>query len=73
MHSPVAAHVTVIAAHTVAVAAMHHPVATHLSVVSPRLVAAGSLILLLLGFLISLGRNSGLRGCNRSLSFLLGE
>ncbi|HEY5073266.1 MAG TPA: hypothetical protein VII34_01135, partial [Pyrinomonadaceae bacterium] len=45
MHSPVGTHFTVIAAHTVAVAAAHHPVATHLTVVGPRLVAAGSLIL----------------------------
>jgi hypothetical protein len=101
MHSPVATHFTVIAAHTVAVAATHHPfvthtvavaathhpvgthavvvavthhpVTTHLTVVGLRLVAAGSLIPLLLGVLVRLGRSYGLRSCNRSFSFLLGE
>jgi hypothetical protein len=38
-----------------------------------NLVAAGSLILLLRGFQVSLGRDSGLRSSNRSFSFLLGE
>jgi hypothetical protein len=81
MHSPAAAHFTVIAAHTVAVAATHHPFVTHTVTVAAThhpvrthaVVAAGSLIPLLLGVLVWLGRSSGLRSCNRSFSFLLGE
>jgi hypothetical protein len=44
MHSPVWTHFTVIAAHTVVIAATHHPAATRLTVVGLRLVAVGSLI-----------------------------
>jgi hypothetical protein len=73
MHSPVWTRLTVIAAHTVAVAAMHPPVVTHLTVVGPRLVAADSLIRRLRRFLVSLGGSSGLRSSCWSFSFLLGE
>ena len=72
MHSPVRTRLTVIAAHTVAVAAMHPPVVTDLTVVGPRLVAADSLIRLLRRFLVSLGRSSGLRSSCWSFSFFLG-
>jgi hypothetical protein len=73
MHSPVWTRLTIIAAHTVAVAAMHPPVVTHLTVVGPRLVAADPLIRLLRRFLVSLGRSSDLRSSCWSFSFLLGE
>jgi len=73
MHSQVRTHFTVIAAHTVDVAATHHPAATHLTVVSLRLVAVGSLIPRLLGILVRLSGSFGLRSCNRSFSILLGE
>jgi hypothetical protein len=73
VRSPIAIHVTVIAAHTVVIAAMHSPVAAHPTVVGPRLIAASSLILLLLGVLVSLGRSAGLRNGSRRFSLLLGE
>jgi hypothetical protein len=73
MHSPVTADLPVIAANTVAFARTHPPVASHFTIVGFRLIAAVSLfLLLLLGALISLGRNC-LRGWKRSFSFLLGE
>jgi hypothetical protein len=73
MHSPVWTHFTAIAAHTVVAAATHHPAATHLTVVGLRLLAVGSLIPRLLGVLVWLSRSFGLRSCNRSFSFLLGD
>ncbi|MBT1512846.1 hypothetical protein KIP88_20330 [Bradyrhizobium sp. SRL28] len=72
-HSPFGTHFAVFAAHTVAVAPTHPQVATHLTVIGPRLVAIGSLIPLLLGILVRLGRDC-LRLRNRwSFSLLLGE
>jgi uncharacterized membrane protein (UPF0182 family) len=72
-HSPFGTHFAIFATYTVAVAATHPPIATHLTIIGPRLVAIGSLIPLLLGILVGLGRNC-LRLRNRwSSSLLLGE
>jgi hypothetical protein len=68
MHSSVWTHFAVFATQTVAVAATHP---THLTIVTPRLVAIGSLISLLLGILVRLGRNRLRRG-DRRLALLLG-
>jgi len=66
IHSPVRTH-------TVAIAATHPPIAPHPTIICPRLVAIGSLIPLLLGILVGLGRNC-LRLRNWwSFSLLLGE
>jgi hypothetical protein len=72
IHSPVRTHFAVVATHTVAIAATHPPVAPHPTIICPRLVAIGSLIPLLLGILVRLGRNCLRRG-DRRFALLLGE
>ena len=72
MHSPVWTHFAVVAALTIIVAAAHAPVTTHLTIICPRLVALASLIPLLLGILVRLGRNY-LRCRDRRFPLLLGE
>ena len=57
MHSSIRTHFAVVAALTIIVAAAHAPVATHLTIICPRLVALASLIPLLLGIPVRLGRN----------------
>jgi hypothetical protein len=71
--SPFRTRVTVFPAHTLAVAAAHPPVAAHFTIVILGSATLGTLLPLLLGILVRLGRNC-LRLRHRwSFSLLLGE